>query len=88
MAKVPLEQQKFIKAVAGRVREHGKGFEEVLKEREKENPKFVFLFKEEVSGSRCDVTDNARYPTSTCTGWLATRGIEYRRLRRMILTTR
>ncbi|ORY26262.1 hypothetical protein BCR39DRAFT_541703 [Naematelia encephala] len=43
LAKVPDEQRKFIRAVATRVREHGKGLEGVLKEKEKDNPKFQFL---------------------------------------------
>jgi U2-associated protein SR140 len=34
--------------VAAKVRQHGKGFEDVLKEREKDNVKFSFMFKEEV----------------------------------------
>ena len=51
LAKVPADQEKFIQAVADKMREHGSGFEDVLREREKENPKFQFLFNKEVRQS-------------------------------------
>ncbi|KAK8843431.1 hypothetical protein IAR55_007088 [Kwoniella newhampshirensis] len=48
LAQIPEEQTKFIKTVAGRVKEHGKGFEDVLRKKERENPKFSFLFDEDL----------------------------------------
>nr|XP_018259054.1 U2-associated protein SR140 [Kwoniella dejecticola CBS 10117]OBR81212.1 U2-associated protein SR140 [Kwoniella dejecticola CBS 10117] len=45
---VPEEQRKFIKTVAGRVKDHGRGFEDLLRKKEKENPKFAFLFNEDL----------------------------------------
>jgi U2-associated protein SR140 len=48
LAKVPDETEKFIRAVAAKVKEHGKGLEGMLKEKEKDNPKFSFFFQEEV----------------------------------------
>jgi U2-associated protein SR140 len=45
---VSAEQEKFIKAVASKVKEHGQGFEDVLRDREKENAKFTFLFDAKV----------------------------------------
>ncbi|OCF31376.1 U2-associated protein SR140 [Kwoniella heveanensis BCC8398] len=50
-AHISEEQQKFISTVANRVKDHGKGFEDMLKKNQKENPKFEFLFKEDVSSS-------------------------------------
>jgi U2-associated protein SR140 len=49
LSKIPEEQVKFVKAVAGKVKDHGKGFEDTLKEREKANPKFAFLIDDKVS---------------------------------------
>ncbi|KIR70198.1 U2-associated protein SR140 [Cryptococcus deuterogattii CA1014] len=46
---IPEEHQRFIKTVANRVKEHGKGFEGVLMEKEKENPKFAFLYDDKAS---------------------------------------
>lgn len=37
-----------MKAVAKRVLDNGKGFEDLLREKEQNNPKFAFLFKDEV----------------------------------------
>ncbi|WWC91325.1 uncharacterized protein L201_006268 [Kwoniella dendrophila CBS 6074] len=45
---IPIEKQNFIKTVAGRVKDHGRGFEDLLKKKEKENPKFAFLFNEDL----------------------------------------
>nr|XP_019009713.1 U2-associated protein SR140 [Kwoniella pini CBS 10737]OCF48494.1 U2-associated protein SR140 [Kwoniella pini CBS 10737] len=45
---VPEEHRKFIKTVAGRVKDHGRGFEELLRKKERENPKFAFLFNEDL----------------------------------------
>ncbi|WVQ75421.1 hypothetical protein IAR50_005044 [Cryptococcus sp. DSM 104548] len=45
---IPEENAKFIKAVAERVREHGRGLEDVLREKEKENDKFSFLFDDKL----------------------------------------
>ncbi|WVQ93326.1 hypothetical protein IAU59_000394 [Kwoniella sp. CBS 9459] len=47
-AHISEEQQKFIATVANRVKDHGKGFEDLLKKKEKENPKFQFLFEEDL----------------------------------------
>lgn len=57
-------------AVAKRVREHGKAFEQLLIEKEKANPKFAFLRDEEVclhSHSRPSQADRASYQSTTCT---------------------
>jgi U2-associated protein SR140 len=37
------EKEKFVRAVADRVRAHGNRFEQVLRDREKGNEKFAFL---------------------------------------------
>ncbi|WWD06619.1 hypothetical protein V865_004712 [Kwoniella europaea PYCC6329] len=42
------DQKKFIKTVAGRVKDNGRGFEELLRKKEKENPKFAFLVNEDL----------------------------------------
>jgi len=42
------EKEKFIRAVAGRVKSHGYKFEDVLRDREKDNEKFAFLRSKEV----------------------------------------
>ena len=64
--KIPPEQAKFIKAVAVRVKDHGKGFEEVLREREKENPKFLFLFNSDVRRTCfCDDSVNLTFVLAT-----------------------
>ena len=39
----------FIRAVAGEVKGHDGNYEETLREREKHNPKFAFLFRKDVS---------------------------------------
>ena len=52
LSKIPEEQAKFIKAVASKVKDHGKGFEGILKEREKANPKFAFLIDDKVISVR------------------------------------
>lgn len=49
LGSIPEEHQRFIKTVANRVKEHGKGFEGVLMEKEKENPKFAFLYDDKAS---------------------------------------
>ncbi|WRT68937.1 uncharacterized protein IL334_005919 [Kwoniella shivajii] len=41
------DQRKFIKTVAGRVKDHGKGFEDLLRKKERDNSKFSFLYNEE-----------------------------------------
>ncbi|KDQ21589.1 hypothetical protein BOTBODRAFT_123385 [Botryobasidium botryosum FD-172 SS1] len=38
------ETERLVRTVANRVKEHGKHFEEMLKHKEKSNPKFQFLF--------------------------------------------
>ena len=48
LSKVPEEQAKFIRAVADKVRDHGRGFEDTLRERERSNPKFSFFFDDKV----------------------------------------
>lgn len=45
---VPAEELKFIQEVSKRIRDHGPGLLETLKGRERENPKFAFLFDKEV----------------------------------------
>ncbi|OXG19342.1 U2-associated protein SR140 [Cryptococcus neoformans Tu259-1] len=45
---IPEEHRRFIKTVANRVKEHGKGFEGVLMEKERENPKFAFLYDDKL----------------------------------------
>ncbi|ODN91468.1 U2-associated protein SR140 [Cryptococcus wingfieldii CBS 7118] len=45
---IPEEKAKFVKAVAERVREHGRGFEDVLREKEKDSEKFSFLFDDKL----------------------------------------
>ncbi|GAA5909241.1 RRM and SURP domain-containing protein [Sporobolomyces salmoneus] len=40
--------EKFLVTVANKIKDHGKGFEGVLREREKGNPKFAFLNNEEL----------------------------------------
>lgn len=47
LAKVAPEQEKFIKTVAGKVKDHGRDFEKMLRDKEKQNPKFGFLFNED-----------------------------------------
>lgn len=47
---IPEEHGRFIKTVANRVKEHGKGFEDVLMEKERENPKFAFLYDDKACG--------------------------------------
>nr|XP_019047928.1 U2-associated protein SR140 [Kwoniella bestiolae CBS 10118]OCF26858.1 U2-associated protein SR140 [Kwoniella bestiolae CBS 10118] len=42
------EQKKFIKTVANRVKDVGRGFEDLLRKKEKENPKFAFLVNEDL----------------------------------------
>lgn len=37
------EKEKFVRAVADRVKAHGNRFEQVLRDREKDNEKFAFL---------------------------------------------
>ncbi|ORY89718.1 hypothetical protein BCR35DRAFT_157196 [Leucosporidium creatinivorum] len=39
---------KFLRSVSARVREHGSGFEEMIRVKERENPKFGFLFDEKL----------------------------------------
>ncbi len=48
LARVEPEKQKFVKAVADKVRDNGHGFEEMLREREAGNGKFAFLRNVEV----------------------------------------
>lgn len=45
---VETEQQEFLEAVAKRVHEHGKGLLNTLRQNERSNPKFNFLFDNEV----------------------------------------
>ncbi|WVO15268.1 hypothetical protein L204_102924 [Cryptococcus depauperatus] len=45
---IPSEQRNFIETVAKKVKQHGKSFEDILKEKEKENSKFSFLFNESI----------------------------------------
>lgn len=46
--KVPIERAKLIRAVVEKVRDKGRGFEDVLMEREKSNPTFTFFFDKTV----------------------------------------
>lgn len=48
---IPEEHGRFIKTVANRVKEHGKGFQDVLMEKERENPKFAFLYDDKACGT-------------------------------------
>ncbi|RSH95364.1 hypothetical protein EHS25_000451 [Saitozyma podzolica] len=60
------EQEKFVAAVANRVRDHGSQFEDVLRQREKDNPKFAFLFNEELPEYhlyKYSVNSRYRFPT-------------------------
>lgn len=41
--------ERLLDTVARKIRDHGRGFEEVLREREKGNKKFEFLVNEEAS---------------------------------------
>ena len=41
-------EEKFLRTVAGKIREHGGDFEEVMRERERENSKFAFFRDEKV----------------------------------------
>lgn len=41
--------ERLLDTVAKKIRDHGRGFEEVLREREKGNKKFEFLVNEDVS---------------------------------------
>ena len=45
------ETEKFIRTVALKVKENGDSFEDLLRERERANPKFAFLFNSAVSRS-------------------------------------
>ncbi|WWD21045.1 hypothetical protein CI109_105526 [Kwoniella shandongensis] len=66
LAQISEEQTKFIKTVAGRVRDHGKGFEDVLRKKEKENPKFAFLFNEDLPDYHLyQLSLNSRYRIPT-----------------------
>jgi hypothetical protein len=49
LTKIGPEKEKFVRAVAARVQQHGLKFEEVLREREAKNEKFAFLRDVEVS---------------------------------------
>jgi U2-associated protein SR140 len=51
LTKIGPEKEKFVRAVAARVQQHGAKFEEVLREREAKNEKFAFLRDVEVSPS-------------------------------------
>lgn len=42
------EQMKFIEDVSKRIRDHGAGLMETIRERERLNPKFAFLFDSKV----------------------------------------
>lgn len=43
VSKIGSEKEKFVRACADRVQQHGKGFEEMLRDREAKNEKFAFL---------------------------------------------
>ncbi|BEJ14757.1 hypothetical protein CspHIS471_0405240 [Cutaneotrichosporon sp. HIS471] len=47
--KVPAKELLFLQDVSKRIREHGPGLLDTLKERERENPKFAFLFEKETA---------------------------------------
>jgi U2-associated protein SR140 len=49
LTRIEPEKQKFVKAVADKVRDNGHGFEEMLREREAKNGKFAFLRDVDVS---------------------------------------
>lgn len=40
---------KFLRSVSARIREHGSGFEDMIREKERENPSFAFLYDEKVN---------------------------------------
>lgn len=44
----------FIRAVAAEVKGHDAGYEETLKQRERNNPKYAFLLRRDVSWTICD----------------------------------
>lgn len=44
-----LEEDKFLRTIAGKVKEHGEKFELVLREKERDNPKFAFFRDNKVS---------------------------------------
>lgn len=46
----------FIRAVAGEIKGHDAKFEENLREREKNNPKFAFLLRKDVSSVHVHVS--------------------------------
>ncbi|BEI99492.1 hypothetical protein CcaverHIS631_0405350 [Cutaneotrichosporon cavernicola] len=46
---VPAKELLFLQDVSKRIREHGPGLLDTLKERERENPKFAFLFEKETA---------------------------------------
>lgn len=43
------EQQRLIQTLAERVSQHGRKFEDLVQEKEKDNPQFAFLRDEQVS---------------------------------------
>lgn len=49
LGKMGREKEKFIAAVAQKVRDHGAQFEDVLRDREAKNEKFAFLRNMDVS---------------------------------------
>lgn len=49
LSKIGPEKEQFIEAVAQKVKSHGIKFEEVLRDRENQNPKFEFLRNMDVS---------------------------------------
>jgi len=52
LSKIPEEHAKFVRAVASKVKDHGRGFQDTLRERERANPKFAFLIDDKVSVDR------------------------------------
>lgn len=49
LGKISGDSDTFVRAVAKRVVDNGKSFEELLRKKEKDNTKFAFLFNDDVS---------------------------------------
>jgi hypothetical protein len=62
LGKMGREKEKFIAAVAQKVRDHGAQFEDVLRDREAKNEKFAFLRNTDVSYA-ARLTMTARFDT-------------------------
>lgn len=65
-----------MKAVANKVKENGKGLEDILRQKEKDNPKFDFLFKEEVGECQDRADGSSPNTIFTTRSWI--RSIDFR----------